>query len=43
MPWVVFGAFNEIVHPDEKLGGADRDAGQMEAFKDEHYLDWTAW
>ncbi|XP_075659107.1 uncharacterized protein LOC142628973 [Castanea sativa] len=26
--------FNEIVHPDEKLGGADRDVGQMEAFRD---------
>ncbi|XP_075633853.1 uncharacterized protein LOC142606375 [Castanea sativa] len=34
MPWVVFGDFNKIVHPDEKLGGADRDAGQMEAFRD---------
>ena len=34
MPWVVFGYFNEIIHFDEKLGGVDRDARQMEAFRE---------
>lgn len=34
MPWVVCGYFNEILHPGEKLGGADREAKQMEAFGD---------
>ena len=34
MPWVVFGDFNETIHFDEKLGGVDRDARQMEAFKE---------
>ena len=34
MPWVIFGDFNEIVHPDEKLGWLDRDARQMEGFRD---------
>nr|POE57175.1 uncharacterized protein CFP56_01831 [Quercus suber] len=34
MPWVVFGDFNEIIHPDEKLGWADRDADQMRGFRD---------
>lgn len=34
MPWVVFEDFNEITQSDENLGGADRDAKQMEAFRD---------
>ena len=34
MPWVIFGDFNEIVHPDEKLGWLDRDARQIEGFRD---------
>ena len=34
MPWVVFRDFNEILHPGEKLGGAVREAKQMEAFSD---------
>ena len=33
MPWVVFGDFNEITHPDEKLGWLDRDAIQMQNFR----------
>ena len=31
--WVIFGDFNEIIHPDEKLGWLDRDARQMEGFR----------
>ena len=34
MPWLVCGDFNEIVHPDEKLGWKDRDATQMDAFRE---------
>ena len=34
MPWVVFGDFNEIVQSDEKLGWLDRDARQMEVFRE---------
>ena len=34
MPWVIFGDFNEIVHPDEKLGWLDRDARQMKGFRE---------
>ena len=34
MSWVVFGDFNKTIHSDEKLGGVDRDARQMEAFKE---------
>ena len=33
LPWVVFGDFNEITHIDEKCGWAERDANQMEAFR----------
>ena len=32
LPWVVFGDFNKITHIEEKCGGAERDANQMEAF-----------
>ena len=34
MPWVVFRDFNEILHPGEKIGGLDRDAKQMEDFRE---------
>ena len=34
LPLVIFGDFNEIVHPDEKLGWRDREASQMEAFRE---------
>ena len=34
MSWVVFGDFNEIVKSDEKLGWLDRDARQMEMFRE---------
>ena len=34
MPWVVFGDFNEILHLGEKIGGLDRDAKQMEDFRE---------
>nr|XP_023879274.1 uncharacterized protein LOC111991717 [Quercus suber] len=33
LPWVVFGDFNEITHIEEKCGGAERNANQMEAFR----------
>ena len=31
---MVFGDFNEITHPDEKLGWTDRDIDQMRRFRD---------
>ncbi|XP_050258890.1 uncharacterized protein LOC126703871 [Quercus robur] len=34
MPWVVFGDFNEILNSDEKLGWLERDARQMECFRE---------
>ena len=34
MTWVVFGNFNEIAYPDEKLGWLDRDADQMRSFRE---------
>ena len=34
MPWMVFGDFNEISYPDEKLGWMDRDVKQMVAFRE---------
>ena len=34
MPWVVFGDFNEILSFDEKLGWLDRDARQLEGFRE---------
>ncbi|KAK7830831.1 hypothetical protein CFP56_027893 [Quercus suber] len=34
LSWVVFGDFIEISQSDEKLGGPDRDAGQMKEFKE---------
>ena len=34
MRWLGCGDFNEIVHPDEKLGWKDRDATQMDAFRE---------
>lgn len=34
MPWVVMGHFNEILFSDEKLGGVEREAKQMVAFRE---------
>ncbi|XP_075649909.1 uncharacterized protein LOC142620426 [Castanea sativa] len=34
MPWIVFGDFNEITQSNEKIGWLDRDANQMEEFRE---------
>ena len=34
LSWVVFNDFNEIVHPEEKLGWLDQDADQMWNFRE---------
>nr|POE73448.1 hypothetical protein CFP56_08751 [Quercus suber] len=34
MPWLVCGDFNEIMHPDKKIGWKERDADQMGEFKE---------
>ena len=34
MPWVVYGDFNEILHPNGKLGWRERDANQIRNFRD---------
>lgn len=34
MPWIVVEDFNEISHSDEKIGGLDKDAKQMEEFRE---------
>lgn len=34
LSWIVFGDFNEIVYPNEKLGRLNRDAKQMEDFRE---------
>ena len=33
-PWIVFGDFNKISHPYEKLGGLNRDTRKMREFRD---------
>ena len=34
MPWLCGGDFNELTRQEEKLGGAARNHGQMQLFKD---------
>lgn len=34
MPWIVFGDFNKITHPDKEFGWLESDANQMRSFRE---------
>ncbi|KAH9764852.1 hypothetical protein KPL70_001671 [Citrus sinensis] len=34
IPWLCFGDFNEILHPNEKLGGNDRNVNMISEFRE---------